>query len=772
MKQLSLILSLLFVLTAGQAQYQLFHTIPTPFDATFSDGSTYLQVNKSDVAALAADTSRPILQVTVPIKGVEQLLLLQRKNYFAPGFKAVDSEGNVIAVEKPEQFGGYVAGYDSSVAFLSIHEGDVSGTVIFEGETYLIGHQASSHFVVAESVLEKPESIICSEPLEVLESEKKLFPQSYSTDEDGCKYVGVYFEIGNLMVQNKGGVKAATDYLTGLWGVVAYLYEREQINVKITEVKTWTSPEPYSYTSSGAALNDFKSKLGSNFNGNLAHLVNIAPGGLGGVAYVDVLCAKLYPAFSDINGTYSQFPTYSWDAMVITHELGHNFGSPHTQSCTWTLPGGAKGALDNCYSTEGNCSVHPDKPGLSTIMSYCHLTAAGIKMEKGFGEQPGNLIRNRYNAAGCLGSDDCGGGNEKPDLLFTSATITGDGTNTQLEVTVQNVGMAVSGATSIVFLLSPDQTFTTSDHTLKTAQIGSLQINTSQKIVPTGMNWNVPNGSYFVGAIIDPANSVVEQNETNNVVQFSRKVAIDNGGGGGSYCSVTGGSTAYEYIQSVSVGTQSYTNGSLTGYVNELEKTFPVTNNQPITITPGYPQQTKWPEKVAAWIDFNQDGDFTDAGEQVAQGIANKAAYTQNITVPATAKTGKTRMRVTLKFEGQNDQFPLPCDNVREGQTIDYSVNIGESGGCTPPLLSSYAANIADKKTTVTWNFTGTQRAFQLRYRPLGGAWTVVDTGTSSWTIPLLSFEAQVKAACSDWGKVHAVQYSEKTGLQYYNWGN
>ncbi|MBK7095123.1 MAG: PKD domain-containing protein [Saprospiraceae bacterium] len=35
-------------------------------------------------------------------------------------------------------------------------------------------------------------------------------------------------------------------------------------------------------------------------------------------------------------------------------------------------------------------------------MSYCHLNSVGINLALGFGPQPGNLIRNRYNNAACL----------------------------------------------------------------------------------------------------------------------------------------------------------------------------------------------------------------------------------------------------------------------------------------------------------------------------------------------------------------------------------
>ncbi|UBM58917.1 M12 family metallo-peptidase [Marinilongibacter aquaticus] len=53
---------------------------------------------------------------------------------------------------------------------------------------------------------------------------------------------------------------------------------------------------------------------------------------------------------------------------TIAHELGHNFGSPHTQSCGWK-----GGPLDYCYSTEGTCYEESMENVIGTLMSYCNV---------------------------------------------------------------------------------------------------------------------------------------------------------------------------------------------------------------------------------------------------------------------------------------------------------------------------------------------------------------------------------------------------------------
>ncbi|MFD1818500.1 M12 family metallo-peptidase [Pseudarcicella hirudinis] len=51
---------------------------------------------------------------------------------------------------------------------------------------------------------------------------------------------------------------------------------------------------------------------------------------------------------------------------LLAHELGHNFGSPHTQSCDWP-----NGPIDYCYPAEANCYEKSLENSAGTFMSYC-----------------------------------------------------------------------------------------------------------------------------------------------------------------------------------------------------------------------------------------------------------------------------------------------------------------------------------------------------------------------------------------------------------------
>lgn len=257
------------------------------------------------------------------------------------------------------------------------------------------------------------------------------FPFSCYTDDDSprnnpldlnsvgnlpvCRAVQIYFEADYKLYQDKGSsVTNVTNYVTALFNQIALLYSNEQIPVQISQLKVWNTPDPYiQFTSISSVLNKFKNDLNGVFNGNLAHLLSTRSLG-GGIAYVDVLCFKPYAVgVSGITTSFQNVPTYSWSVEVVTHELGHNLGSWHTQSCNW--PGGA---IDNCYYPEGSCSPGPPPVNGGTIMSYCHLTQYGINFNNGFGPLPGNLIRSKFNNAACLT------GTSLPPSGLTASNIT------------------------------------------------------------------------------------------------------------------------------------------------------------------------------------------------------------------------------------------------------------------------------------------------------------------------------------------------------------
>jgi hypothetical protein len=107
-------------------------------------------------------------------------------------------------------------------------------------------------------------------------------------------------------------------------------------------------------------------------------------------------------------------------------------------------------------------------------------------------------------------------------------------------------------------------------------------------------------------------------------------------------------------------------------------------NTYPLTITPAIVNNTQASaytnDEIAAWIDFNNDFDFNDAGEQVAYVmVATGWVNTFNVSIPLTSSTGSVRMRVRISY--QPDGAITPCGPASYGETEDYSINITSGAG-------------------------------------------------------------------------------------------
>jgi hypothetical protein len=126
---------------------------------------------------------------------------------------------------------------------------------------------------------------------------------------------------------------------------------------------------------------------------------------LGGVSYVNVLCQSDFYQGGHWGGgygvtqIYGNYPASPWDLLGTAHELGHNFGSPHTHC--FNPP------IDMCYGSEAGCysgpTVNPGPLG-GTIMSYCHLLSGGYgNIDMRFHERCVNeAMLPEINSAFCL----------------------------------------------------------------------------------------------------------------------------------------------------------------------------------------------------------------------------------------------------------------------------------------------------------------------------------------------------------------------------------
>ncbi|RPD49698.1 T9SS C-terminal target domain-containing protein [Hymenobacter sediminis] len=141
-----------------------------------------------------------------------------------------------------------------------------------------------------------------------------------------------------------------------------------------------------------------------------------------------------------------------------------------------------------------------------------------------------------------------------------------------------------------------------------------------------------------------------------------------------TYCASKGNNTSYEWIDLVQLGSISRTSGANAGYYDGTASATTVTagSSQTISYSAGY-ASSAYTEYWKVYIDYNQDGDFTDSGELVASRSSSSAStLTSTFTVPATAKTGATRLRIVMS----DASATMSCNSYSYGETEDYTLTI------------------------------------------------------------------------------------------------
>jgi hypothetical protein len=142
------------------------------------------------------------------------------------------------------------------------------------------------------------------------------------------------------------------------------------------------------------------------------------------------------------------------------------------------------------------------------------------------------------------------------------------------------------------------------------------------------------------------------------------------------YCAA-GANTCDEYISRVQFNTIDHSTGcTVGGYANHTQLMTRVSPAipYPITVTNGKPFTA---DQCGIWVDWNRNGVLTDAGESAAvSGTPGGGPYTANITPPAGALKGATRMRVRITYTGTVS----PCGTTTYGEVEDYTVYVGTPG--------------------------------------------------------------------------------------------
>ncbi|HYN22519.1 MAG TPA: M57 family metalloprotease, partial [Thermoanaerobaculia bacterium] len=191
-----------------------------------------------------------------------------------------------------------------------------------------------------------------------------------------------------LSLKFSNNTTSASNYLAELFAAMNVIYERD-LKIRLLQGTTFLRPsttaDPYNQPVSASTFDkliEFGNYWGATYGGVTRALTMMLSGkqssnfSSSGIAWLNGLC-------STSNGySFTQVFKFSGstaasDTLVVAHELGHNFGSPHTHC--YSPP------IDNCYNAEGGCyagnRVCPAAQTINgvpnvtgTLMSYCHLS--------------------------------------------------------------------------------------------------------------------------------------------------------------------------------------------------------------------------------------------------------------------------------------------------------------------------------------------------------------------------------------------------------------
>jgi hypothetical protein len=314
---------------------------------------------------------------------------------------SVDERGEIIEqpMDTPDVviFRGKVVGDDESFVFLSFSPHGSHGFIRTQGVTQVIspGPFGEGRTPMIYNMDAIPRGAIHWRDFlcDAQAHDAEAWPDMIHVDDDDtvnaalesapCRLVDIAIETDKEFTDNlfSGDTDASGAYVATLLSASSEIFE-ENINVlfDVVFVRLWTGSDPWTGSNTTNQLFQFR----DHWNANMGHIERdlahyLSGRGLGGgVAWLSVVCHSTlgYALSANLNGFFP-YPlqdnhSQNWDIMVVTHEFGHNFGTPHTHD--FCPP------LDECPPSQwfGSCQSQQNCTNQGTIMSYCHLCNGGL----------------------------------------------------------------------------------------------------------------------------------------------------------------------------------------------------------------------------------------------------------------------------------------------------------------------------------------------------------------------------------------------------------
>lgn len=308
--------------------------------------------------------STSALEVDLPGRGPVRLEL-ERFRLLTPEarFVAVDGKGE-HDVEPPAMqfFRGRVAGEPNSSATLSLRDGAYRGTIRIDGESFVLGEGGPRRSTALE--------ISCNDRgLDI--RERPPLAAARGIDGDTILVAPIAIDATVDWFNRFPSLEDAQAYLLNTMAV-ASTFMSEQVNVRleVPYLRVFTA-EPDPYTDQSQSTVQLLDEMTAEWNANQTHVARAAAHlfswrqfSAAGRAYIDRVCDHVDSPGSSLDYGVTTIPIISspFESYLVSHELAHNFGSPHTQCY---LP-----PIDTC-ATEAGCYQGATTQIVGTLMSNC-----------------------------------------------------------------------------------------------------------------------------------------------------------------------------------------------------------------------------------------------------------------------------------------------------------------------------------------------------------------------------------------------------------------
>ncbi len=305
-------------------------------------------------------------------------------------------------------------------------------------------------------------------------------------------------------------------------------------------------------------------------------------------------------------------------------------------------------------------------------------------------------------------------------------------TGTLTPLTLSSLTFNTNGSTNITGDVTNARVFSTGINSTfsSSTQFGTTVVNPNGSYTVTGSITLSPGTNYFWVAYDVPNTATLGNSldaEITSIIvggnTFTPTITAPTGARPISlvYCVPSAGATGCSlggdsWITAVSINgtgsTFNFTGGTcLTPYpnnyqINAYNGNVDQGGSYTITMSKGGPT---YGARFIAWIDFNNNGVFTDVGEMVMDITQTAQTATgASFTVPITLLAGGHRMRTWVGYTGTI--FPSDINSVitgcevlnganNQGEVRDFTVNVVVA--CTPPVISACPANISQCNTYI-----------------------------------------------------------------------